>query len=698
MTTQRTAGAAGPRLRLSRWLEWWGPILPLLAAEFILLAGFGAVLPVLPLYITEQGVDLPTLGLVVAAWPAARLVCEPIFGWLADRTARRPLMITGLLLSALFVVAPLFVVGPVAFTVLRALAGAASAMYDPAARGYLMDATPAERRGEAFGLYSAAQNAGFILGPAIGGVAAALSGDVRAVFIVGGLGILIAAVVVAIAVHEQPRSRAARDEAGTDAPTATPALAQPHSLWNRAFLAAIVLNFGNFFAGGVWEVIWSLYMVARGGDLAWIGLTFALFGVPILIVSPLVGRLVDRRGAMLFVGLGTALAVTTSLLYIVVRDLPTISTIVIFEGLGWVLVAPALYAIVGRGKPDRPLVHGTGRVRVRHARLHHRLGSCGPAVRAQPGLAVRADRRRRVDHVRDRRGHRRLGCAQGHRARGTGAGRPRTRMTSSDWRDHVETVDPTVLVMGGFLMSPPFYRPFRTRLLRRGVADVVVDRIWTPDWLLAEPFGLGRILGKAERGVRRAALVSTRRPRSRGAPLLVIGHSTGGILARLLARERPLAGDRFGTAGAIGAIVTLGSPHRMDLDGRVGRTSVARAARLANRSVPGASLAPEVGYVSVGSRAIAGRPDGVGRERVADAVYRAFIPSLGPAPIDGDGLVPLASTLLDGARQVVLDDVVHGQGGGQPWYGTDHAIERWWPVALEVWREALRARATDTAG
>ena len=25
------------------------------------------------------------LGLVVAAWPAARLLCEPLFGWLADR-------------------------------------------------------------------------------------------------------------------------------------------------------------------------------------------------------------------------------------------------------------------------------------------------------------------------------------------------------------------------------------------------------------------------------------------------------------------------------------------------------------------------------------------------------------------------------------------------------------------------------------
>ena len=85
--------------RIATWLDRWGDILPLLLAEFVVWLGFGGLLPVLPLYFTEQGVDLATLGLVVAAWPAARLVGEPIFGWLADRTARVPLMVIGLLVD-----------------------------------------------------------------------------------------------------------------------------------------------------------------------------------------------------------------------------------------------------------------------------------------------------------------------------------------------------------------------------------------------------------------------------------------------------------------------------------------------------------------------------------------------------------------------------------------------------------------------
>ena len=77
--------------------------------------GFGALLPVLPIYFTEQGVDLAFLGLVIAAWPAARLVGEPIFGWLADRTARVPLMVIGLVATGVFSVLPLVFTGPLAF-------------------------------------------------------------------------------------------------------------------------------------------------------------------------------------------------------------------------------------------------------------------------------------------------------------------------------------------------------------------------------------------------------------------------------------------------------------------------------------------------------------------------------------------------------------------------------------------------------
>ena len=207
--------------RLRAWLAQWGPVLPLLLAEATIWLGFGALLPILPIYFTQHGVDLPTLGVVVAAWPAARLVGEPFFGWLADRVARRPMMITGLVLASVFAVLPLFVVGPAAFILFRACSGMAAAMYDPAARAYLVDANPPERQGEAFGLYGAAQTGGFMLGPAIGGVLAAITGQPTVVFWVAGVALLVSAILVAVLVpgagasprgrhRERPRRRRSR--------------------------------------------------------------------------------------------------------------------------------------------------------------------------------------------------------------------------------------------------------------------------------------------------------------------------------------------------------------------------------------------------------------------------------------------------------------------------------------------------------
>jgi hypothetical protein len=49
--------------------------------------------------------------------------------------------------------------------------------------------------------------------------------------------------------------------------------------------------------------------------------------------------------------------------------------------------------------------------------------------------------------------------------------------------------------------------------------------------------------------------------------------------------------------------------------------------------------------------------------------------------------------MLSGARQIVLDDTVHGPSAGAPWYGTDRPMDLWWPAALQAWCDALAYRA-----
>jgi MFS family permease len=374
--------------RISTWTERWGGLLPLLIAEFVVWLGFGGLLPVLPLYFTDQGIDLATLGLVMAAWPAARLVSEPIFGWLADRTARVPLMVVGLVASGLFGALPLVLTGPVAFILLRAGAGLGAAIYDPAARGFITDATPPERRGEAFGLYGAAQMGGLLLGPAIGAFGATMFGGIGFVFVFSAVTSIIAAIGVALRVHEggferrahatpSPdltefppdapflEERRARDLAADDlaahregvsprgdvSPADAARPARPMRLLNRGLLAAIVLNAGGYFGSGTYEVIWSLFLDGLGADLALIGLTFAMFGLPVLLLSPFAGRIVDRRGPFAFVVVGTILPAITGVLYTLLVDPVLAVPLILLEATGFAMLNPALYAVVAANSP-----------------------------------------------------------------------------------------------------------------------------------------------------------------------------------------------------------------------------------------------------------------------------------------------------------------------------------------------------------
>jgi len=259
------------------------------------------------------------------------------------------------------------------------------------------------------------------------------------------------------------------------------------------------------------------------------------------------------------------------------------------------------------------------------------------------------------------------------------------------WMGHLDSVPPTVLVLGGFLTVPPMYRPLVRRLEERGAAGAVVADVWTPDWLLAGARGIGPICTRSARAMREAIRLSGLR--SEGAPLLVIGHSAGGITGRLLTAPEPLPARRFGSAPRVGAIVTLGTPHRLSDGAGIGRRIREVAAEVADEVVPGAFFTPQIGYLSVASRAVRSDPDGSGRQRIAHVMYRSVIGRAAVPGTEGDGLVPVAATRLEGARHLVIDGAIHGPGAGAHWYGTDEAVDLWWPVALETWRSALRHRA-----
>jgi hypothetical protein len=274
----------------------------------------------------------------------------------------------------------------------------------------------------------------------------------------------------------------------------------------------------------------------------------------------------------------------------------------------------------------------------------------------------------------------------------------RRPVASAAWRDvEPDALAPVVLVAGGFLTMPGWYDGLAAGLRERGAADVLVAPVYPPDWVLASVRGLGPIVTRVGRALLEAGARSAGSPESRGAPVLYVGHSGGGLIGRLLTSPIPFEGRTLRAAGRIGALVTLGTPNAAGPatgeGGRWGRRIREAGARFAERNVPGAMFAPTTGYVSVASGYLVGRLGSEdGRERFVRRQYEDVYPQPDLESVAGDGLIPVAAALLPGSRQVVLPGATHGPGLRSAWYGDRASVDAWWPVAQDAWRQALRAR------
>jgi hypothetical protein len=243
---------------------------------------------------------------------------------------------------------------------------------------------------------------------------------------------------------------------------------------------------------------------------------------------------------------------------------------------------------------------------------------------------------------------------------------------------------PSVLIVGGFMTVPPNYWPLRQRLLRRGAGRVDIAPLWPPDWAIAGVLGFGPLLRRTGRAIERTYRLSGRKP------IIVVAHSGGGIAARLAMSPQPFNGRLAAVAEAVGCVVTLGTPHGLaHLPNRY-RHAGHEAAEFLDRVTPGAYFAPRTAYLTVGSSyREASLPGPIGRSA---AEFFSMIVGSDTNAESGDGIVPSASVHLPGARQLTFADARHGHIG-RNWYGADTIVDRWWPAAEGLWREALAARA-----
>jgi MFS transporter, DHA1 family, tetracycline resistance protein len=269
----------------------------------------GLIAPILP-KLVESFVDNDTasaariFGLFGTAWALMQFIFSPVLGSLSDRFGRRPVVLLsnfGLGLDyVLMALAPsltwLFVG--------RVISGITSASVSTAF-AYISDMTPPERRAAVFGKVGVAFGAGFILGPAIGG----LLGDIdpRLPFwAAAGLSFANTLYGLLILPESLPRDRRAPFRWKSANP-----FGALHLLRSDRVLAGLsVVNFFAQVAHVVLPSTFVLYATYRyGWDTRTVGLTLAMVGICAMAVQgaaigPIVRRLGERRALLLGLGCG----------------------------------------------------------------------------------------------------------------------------------------------------------------------------------------------------------------------------------------------------------------------------------------------------------------------------------------------------------------------------------------------------------
>src|SRR5450631_4497505 len=264
----------------------------------------GLILPILP-KLVQSFLDNDTasaariFGLFGTVWALMQFLFSPILGGLSDRFGRRPVVLLSNFVMALAPSLTWLFIG-------RVISGITSASVSTA-YAYIADVTPPERRAAMFGKIGVAFGAGFILGPAIGGLLGGM--DPRLPFwVAAALSFANTLYGLVILPESLPRERRSPFRWKSANP-----IGALHLLRSDRVLAGLsVANFLAQLAHVVLPSTFVLYATYRyGWDTTTVGLTLAAVGICSMAVQgttigPIVKRFGERRALLLGLGSGAA--------------------------------------------------------------------------------------------------------------------------------------------------------------------------------------------------------------------------------------------------------------------------------------------------------------------------------------------------------------------------------------------------------
>ncbi|MEL6683310.1 MAG: TCR/Tet family MFS transporter, partial [Pseudomonadota bacterium] len=262
-----------------------GPFLFILATLMIDAIGIGIVFPIMPDLMDRVGAGSTAEGafwggIMMSAYAGAMFLFGPIIGSLSDAYGRKPVLIAALVTLTIDYIIMALAQTYWVLLVGRVVAGMAGATYITAT-AYIADIAKPEERGAAFGMIGAAFGIGFVLGPAMGGIASDwhitapfwIAAGMSALNVVFGLFVLPESLKPE---NRRPFGRRDLNPFGTIIRAfAIPGLAIP-------LICIFVFEFANMVYPTLWA-FWGREVFAWDGFT--IGLTLSAYGVLIAVVQ-----------------------------------------------------------------------------------------------------------------------------------------------------------------------------------------------------------------------------------------------------------------------------------------------------------------------------------------------------------------------------------------------------------------------------
>lgn len=305
---------------------------------FLVMVGFGIIIPVMPFYAEEIGATPTQLGLLMAVYSLMQLLFAPMWGRVSDRIGRKPVIMIGIMgLSLSFFLMALSTELWMLFAA-RIIGGLLSSANMPTVMAYVADITSEEDRGKGMGIIGAAVGLGFIFGPAIGGVFSQSS--LNTPFYLAGATSLITFLLVTFVLKEsltvEQRSGHAKEKAS---------LLKAFS--GTVSVLFILQLFVSLSLSGL-EATFAYFAAEKAGlGAVKLGYIFMIMGLAGAIVQGgLVGRLTKKFGEGSVIQLGIIISAVGFALILLIEGFATAAIFLTIFGVGNGLIRPSVSSLL----------------------------------------------------------------------------------------------------------------------------------------------------------------------------------------------------------------------------------------------------------------------------------------------------------------------------------------------------------------